>query len=361
MEPKMKFFISYSHEDKNTAYEIQKVCDQIGISCFLDEKDISWGDSITKSVKQGLHSCTHLVVVLSPDSLKSQWVPYEVGCATERGMTILPFLIDQSIDPPGFLGDALRICSIDELRKHVDIFSLRIHGLAEELKQKLTRIPMAIQNLPIGDTAKNALSQSVNVILCEYQENLDQLEKGRLEIRGPEMDTVFGYFVAAVQTSFRALSRDDLDYWASPESEQYLAHNQELLNRGCTVERIFLLPRKLRPTRSHQEALCRQVQMGISVRIAHLESCQKGIVEDDRELDFGLFDSFAVSFWRFSVGRVFKIRTSNADYRHYSEIYERVTNVCVNVPGKQEQGRVRSMFNNEKQLIDWFRSDQHGA
>src|SRR5262249_15260926 len=157
----------------------------------------------------------------------------------------------------------------------------------------------------------------------------------------------------AATNRFKALSRNDLDYWASPESAHYLTHNKRLIDQHCAVERVFLLPREQNITPAHQDALRRQLRMGISVRIAYLDSC-KDIVEDDRELDFGLFDGLAVvSFWRFSAGRVFRLSTSAAHYRRYSEIYERVVNVCIDVPGKGVERH--SVFDDEEQLAQWCR------
>ena len=81
----IKFFISYSHDDAETALKIQGECCRAQIDCFLDRKDISWGDSLSDVVGRGLGDCSHLLLVLSPASLKSNWVFYEVGRSYERG------------------------------------------------------------------------------------------------------------------------------------------------------------------------------------------------------------------------------------------------------------------------------------
>jgi hypothetical protein len=354
----MKLFISYSHEDKQVAYDIERICEQFGIGCFRDEKNISWGASINDSVRQGLRDCSHLVVVVSPASVTSPWVAYEVGRAHHGGLTVLPFVTHPSLDPPAFLRDALKVSSIDDLRRQMQILSQSVDGVVEDLVQKLGRIPAALKDLRISDAAKRAFDPSVGVILREFQRDLDELERGKLIVRGPEMDDVFGHFVDAVSTGFKSLSRDDLDYWASDESSQYLALNKRLIDQGSTVERVFLLPRALVVTRRHQDALRRQVEMGISVRVAYLESCGR-IVADDSELDFGLFESFAVSFWRFSVGRVFKVSTSAADYQAYDRIYRRVLNICVEVPGKT--GARRKVFDDVQELDRWVEQHRRDA
>lgn len=88
---RMKFFVSYAHIDEEIAQSIFQVCQQLAIPAWLDKKELQWGGLISEGIGRGMKDCTHLVLVLSPASLKSDWVPYEIGRATERGMTILPY------------------------------------------------------------------------------------------------------------------------------------------------------------------------------------------------------------------------------------------------------------------------------
>ena len=98
-------FISYSHTDANVADQIAEILEQLDIAYFRDLKDIEWGDAITSSVKDGLTNASAVVVIISPGSLKSHWVSYEVGFATARGTRLLPYLTHPSLDPPGFITD----------------------------------------------------------------------------------------------------------------------------------------------------------------------------------------------------------------------------------------------------------------
>ncbi len=98
-------FISYSNVDENAANELAGLFDQIGLQYFLDRKDIEWGSHITREIRKGLSECSHVVVVISPASLKSQWVPFEIGHAMGTGKRILPFLTHPSLDLPSYLHD----------------------------------------------------------------------------------------------------------------------------------------------------------------------------------------------------------------------------------------------------------------
>jgi len=108
-------FISYAHEDLAL---VDKICDQLataGLEYFLDKKDISWGGRISSSVQQGLETAGGVVVVISPASVKSQWVPFEIGYATALRKPILPFLTHPSIDLPGYLSDLRHISDLDQI------------------------------------------------------------------------------------------------------------------------------------------------------------------------------------------------------------------------------------------------------
>ncbi|MHA1329886.1 MAG: toll/interleukin-1 receptor domain-containing protein [Candidatus Hodarchaeales archaeon] len=100
-----KVFISYSRVDEKLANSLVYLLEEIGIECFLDQKDIDWGSSITYEIHKGLSECSAVVVIISPASLKSQWVPYEIGRAVGEGKRILPLLTHPSLELPGYMRD----------------------------------------------------------------------------------------------------------------------------------------------------------------------------------------------------------------------------------------------------------------
>jgi len=113
-------FISYSHTDSGTADKIAAVLDDLSITYFRDVKDIDWGDAITPSVREGLDRALAVIVILSPGSLKSHWVSYEVGYSVGRGKRLLPFLTHPALDPPGFIADLSHAKTIDEVKQYFE-------------------------------------------------------------------------------------------------------------------------------------------------------------------------------------------------------------------------------------------------
>jgi hypothetical protein len=98
-----RVFISYSSVDREQVQGLAKALDEVPIPYFLDQKEIQWGDDINDKIGRGLAECFALIVVLSPASVKSQWVPFEIGQAVGLDKRVLPFLTHPSVEIPAFL------------------------------------------------------------------------------------------------------------------------------------------------------------------------------------------------------------------------------------------------------------------
>ena len=114
-----KVFISYSSVDKNIADSISDVLDTLGIDYFHDEKAINLGDNITLNVQEEINNSTSVIVIISPASLKSRWVFFEIGQANAFKKTIITFLTHPSLDQdlPFMLHGSKHTSSIDDITK----------------------------------------------------------------------------------------------------------------------------------------------------------------------------------------------------------------------------------------------------
>lgn len=80
-------FLSHKKEDKNECKKIAEYLKEAEIDYFLDEldKDLQQAaaqgnpELITESIKKGIRESTHMLVVVSEKTYKSQWVPFEIG------------------------------------------------------------------------------------------------------------------------------------------------------------------------------------------------------------------------------------------------------------------------------------------
>ncbi|MGE3311885.1 MAG: toll/interleukin-1 receptor domain-containing protein [Limisphaerales bacterium] len=115
-------FLSYSHMDKSVADAICALLEELGISYFRDSASIDLGDSITGEVQAALNGCMMLVVIVSPASVKSLWVPYEIGRATALDKKVIPFLTHRALALPLYMSDLSNTADIEVLRDHIAAF-----------------------------------------------------------------------------------------------------------------------------------------------------------------------------------------------------------------------------------------------
>lgn len=113
-------FISYSHADRKLADRLAARFRQRRVPHFLDVKRVAWGDDLPGTVHDALEKATHVLVIISPGSAKSSWVPYEIGFARARGIKVIPYLTHGEMDVPDFLRNIFQVSSESEERDFVD-------------------------------------------------------------------------------------------------------------------------------------------------------------------------------------------------------------------------------------------------
>jgi TIR domain len=93
-----RVFISYSSADRPFVQKMEAVLTESGMKCWRDEHELVAG-RITKQLKRAIMSNDVVLVVLSKNSLSSDWVEWELASARERERTedrdvICPIAID---------------------------------------------------------------------------------------------------------------------------------------------------------------------------------------------------------------------------------------------------------------------------
>ena len=111
-----KVFISYSQNDSSYAKMIERELKPLGLDVFLDQKSINWGDVIVDKINDNLFDCDAILVLVSHESLKSRWVPYEIGYATALGKPILSYIANPGLNLPTFIDRYKHVKDIDELK-----------------------------------------------------------------------------------------------------------------------------------------------------------------------------------------------------------------------------------------------------
>ncbi len=79
----MKVFISHSSNDKKFVRTLKRDLQENGVDTFLDEDTLEIGDSLKERLDMELDKCSHFMIILTPSSVNSNWVKYELDKANK--------------------------------------------------------------------------------------------------------------------------------------------------------------------------------------------------------------------------------------------------------------------------------------
>lgn len=102
-------FISHSSKDKPVVRRLTADLMNAGIKVWLDEQSIMVGDSISERISQALAKSDFFIIVISKNSMSSDWVQRELNATimaelSRRSVHILPVRLDDA-DIPALLSD----------------------------------------------------------------------------------------------------------------------------------------------------------------------------------------------------------------------------------------------------------------
>lgn len=102
----MKVFLSHQKRDSALSTQVAHRLKVVhGIDSYLDVVDPYFGQSIEKladHIRDEMGKCDQLLAVISPATALSQWVPWEVGVATEKDFPLATYSGGGAM-PPEFL------------------------------------------------------------------------------------------------------------------------------------------------------------------------------------------------------------------------------------------------------------------
>jgi len=104
-------FLSHSSKDKFFVRELAERLRVYGVKVWLDEAEIKIGESLTEKIGRAIDEMDYVGVILSSNSINSEWVQRELQVAIQKELSkkkvvILPILIEL-VEIPPFLRDKL--------------------------------------------------------------------------------------------------------------------------------------------------------------------------------------------------------------------------------------------------------------
>ena len=90
-------FISYSSKDKTTADATCNALESAGIRCWIAPRDIRAGIEYAAGIVEGIDACRVMVLIFSANANASPQIHREIERAVSKGLTIIPFRIEEVV------------------------------------------------------------------------------------------------------------------------------------------------------------------------------------------------------------------------------------------------------------------------
>lgn len=157
-------FLSHSSVDKPFVRKLAADIRRNGHYAWVDEAEIKIGDSLFQKIEEGIVNTDYLGVVISGNSIKSEWVTREVRIALTqeihgKRVKVLPILLE-NVDIPAFLLD----------KKYAD-FTLK-ENYRSALQMVLDRLASLPENVE-GTSLSQSEVRFYQEQLAQYQRELD--------------------------------------------------------------------------------------------------------------------------------------------------------------------------------------------
>ena len=144
-----KVFVSHSSKDNEIVNSLYSVLKQSGIEVYAVLFSPEPGIQLSKKILEGIKTSDCVLVLLTSDSVISQWVQNEIGMAKALGKLIIP-IVDKGVKVPSLLTgieyirfdkrDPLR--TIEYIRNYFEQLKLR--------KEQNARFGLALAVLLLG-------------------------------------------------------------------------------------------------------------------------------------------------------------------------------------------------------------------
>lgn len=130
----MKIFISHKKEDELHARVVATTLRRNNHSCYLDIVDESLkksGDDLAGHIREKLTECDSLVAVVSPLTIMSWWVPWEIGVATEKDYPLSTYVTNNAVPP-----EYMRKWPVLRSAQDLDRFASLLSNVEPEIRRR---------------------------------------------------------------------------------------------------------------------------------------------------------------------------------------------------------------------------------
>lgn len=144
-------FISYQKEDKENAIKIADYLMSINIDVYIDRYDAELRihhqnnnpKAVTDAICKGINNSSHMITIISPNTLYSTWVPFEIGYGYDK--TELSVLCLKGI-PKGKLPEYIRTAKIIRDIYDLNILIRSFTGQNRDILEKANAVNFSASN-----------------------------------------------------------------------------------------------------------------------------------------------------------------------------------------------------------------------
>lgn len=143
-------FISYQRDDEDYANEVADyiMSKQLDVYFDLEDNDLKQANQrsnpkgVTNAIRKGLNQSKYMIVIVSPNTYRSLWVPFEVGYAFDKKGDKMKILRHKGIDKnrmPAYLKVKELLHGAASLNRFLDSIR-KEHYIYESLLEKGERV-----------------------------------------------------------------------------------------------------------------------------------------------------------------------------------------------------------------------------
>jgi len=184
----MKVFISHSSIDKKFVRTLKDCLNENGIETFFDEDQLDLGDNLVVKLERALNETSHLVIILSPASITSKWVKYELKKAIDNHKTgvtqkIIPIKY-RECEIPSEINDLLYHDLTSEVVLPID--EEKVKFISKGFEPFLLKLVRAIKSTSnsFNDIEKQEIIKAIKSAEKDIEKDNESVHRGHYEIIG---------------------------------------------------------------------------------------------------------------------------------------------------------------------------------
>lgn len=185
----MNVFISHSSADKRFVRTLKGYLNENGISTFFDEDQLDLGDNLLTKLESALNTTSHLVIILSPNSVDSKWVKYELKKALDNHKTgitqkIIPIKYRECVIPEE-INDLLYYDLTSEVVLPIDETG-KLKFISKGFDDFFLKLVRAIKSSTksFSSIEKEEIIKSIKTAEKDLIKDTDEIHRGLYEIAG---------------------------------------------------------------------------------------------------------------------------------------------------------------------------------